>query len=482
MTSSPHGRATTDVDAVIVGSGPNGLVAAVTLAEAGWRVLVLEAADQYGGGTRTEALTLPGFRHDVCSTAHPLALASPAFRALGLESEGLRLVHPEIPLGHPLAPGKSLFLHRDVAATAAQLGRDGAAWTRTVGALGRRWASMAEGVLEPLAVPPRSPLTTGAFGAAGLWPSTWFARTVFREEPTRALFGGLAAHATLDLAAPLTTAVGLLLGGLAHGVGWPVAVGGSQSIADALVRRLESLGGEVRTGHRVASMADVPPSRAVLFDVTPRQLLQIAGERFTPTYRRRLAAWRYGAGVFKVDWALDAPVPWADERLADAGTVHLGASMAELVAAERDVAQGRVSERPYVLVAQATAADPSRAPEGKHTLWAYCHVPNACDVDMTDAIEGQIERFAPGFRDRVLARHVMGPAALEAHNANEVGGDIAGGVSDWRQMAARPRLSLAPWATPDPSLFLCSSSTPPGGGVHGMCGRTAAELVLKRLG
>ncbi len=482
MTSGAQGQATTDVDAVVVGSGPNGLVAAVTLAEAGWRVLVLEAADQYGGGTRTEELTLPGFRHDVCSTAHPLALASPAFRALGLERDGLRLAHPEVPLGHPLAPGESLLLHQDVAATAAQLGRDGAAWTRTVGALSRRWASMADGVLEPLAVPPRSPLTTGAFGAAGLWPSTWFTRSVFREEPTRALFGGLAAHATLDLAAPMTTAVGLLLGGLAHGVGWPVAVGGSQSIADALVRRFESLGGEVRTGHRVASMADVPSARAVLFDVTPRQLLQIVGERFTPAYRRRLAQWRYGAGVFKVDWALDAPVPWVDERLASAGTVHLGASMAELVAAERAVAEGRVSDRPYVLVAQATGADPSRAPEGKHTLWAYCHVPNGCDVDMTDAIERQILRFAPGFRDRVLARHVMGPAALEAHNANEVGGDIAGGVSDWRQLAARPRLSLTPWATTDPGIFLCSSSTPPGGGVHGMCGRSAAQLVLKRLG
>ncbi|MCZ3386510.1 MAG: NAD(P)/FAD-dependent oxidoreductase, partial [Actinomycetia bacterium] len=370
MTASGNDARTPDVDAVVVGSGPNGLVAAVTLAEAGWRVLVLEAAEQYGGGTRTEELTLPGFRHDVCSTAHPLALASPAFRALGLERDGLRLVHPEVPLGHPLALGKSLFLHQDVGATAAQLGRDGAAWARTVGALGRRWAAMADGVLEPLAVPPRSPLTTGAFGAAGLWPSTWFARSVFREERTRALFGGLAAHATLDLAAPLTTAVGLLLGGLAHGVGWPVAVGGSQSIADALVSRLESLGGELRTGHRVSSMADVPSARAVLFDVTPRQLLQIAGDRFTPQYRQRLAEWRYGAGVFKIDWALDAQVPWADERLAGAGTVHLGGSMAELVVAERDVAQGRVSARPYVLVAQATSADPSRAPEGKHTLWA----------------------------------------------------------------------------------------------------------------
>ena len=474
--------ATSDVDAVVVGSGPNGLVAAVTLAEAGWRVLVLEAAEQYGGGTRTEELTLPGFWHDVCSTAHPLAVASPAFRHLGLEREGLRLAHPEVPLGHPLEPGRSLYLHQDVAATAAQLGRDARAWERTVGALGHRWERLSDGVLEPLAIPPRTPLTTGVFGAVGVWPTTWFARSAFREPDTRALFAGLAAHATLDLGEPLTTAVGLLLGGLAHGVGWPVAVGGSQSIADALVRRLESLGGEVRTGHRVSSMADIPAARAVLFDLTPRQVLRIAGDRLPPKYRRHLATWRYGSGVFKVDWALDGPVPWIDEQLVGAGTVHLGASFDEMVIAEREVAKGRVAERPYVLVAQASSADPSRAPEGQHTLWAYCHVPHGCDIDMTNAIERQIERFAPSFKERVLARHVMGPAALEAHNANNIGGDIAGGVSDWRQMAARPRLSITPWATPDPSLFLCSSSTPPGGGVHGMCGRNAAQVVLKRLG
>jgi phytoene dehydrogenase-like protein len=470
-----------DLDAVVVGSGPNGLVAAITLAETGWRVLVLEAADQYGGGTRTEELTLPGFHHDVCSTAHPLALASPAFRHLDLERDGLELVHPVTPLGHPLEPGRSLYLHQDVGQTVAQLGRDARAWDRTVGALGRRWQALSDGVLEPLAIPPRTPLTTGVFGAVGIWPVTWFTSTAFREADTRALFAGLAAHATLDLAEPLTTAVGLLLGGLAHGVGWPVAVGGSQSIADALVRRLESLGGEVRTGHRVKHMSDIPSARAVLFDVTPRQLLQIAGERFPPGYRRRLASWRYGAGVFKVDWALDGPVPWVDEALDGAGTVHIGASLEEMVHSEREVARGRVPERPYVLLAQASGADPSRAPEGKHTLWAYCHLPNGCPVDMTERIEQQIERFAPNFRERVLARHVMGPSALEAHNANDIGGDIAGGISDWRQMAARPRLSLTPWATPDPAIFLCSSSTPPGGGVHGMCGRAAARTVMKSL-
>jgi phytoene dehydrogenase-like protein len=256
-------------------------------------------------------------------------------------------------------------------------------------------------------------------------------------------------------------------------------VGGSQSIADALVQRLESLGGEVRTGHRVTSMADVPGARAVLFDVTPLQLLRIAGERFPPEYRRRLAAWRYGAAAFKVDWALDGPVPWLDEQLGAAGTVHIGPSFDDIVASERAVSRGRVPERPYVLVVQATTADPSRAPAGKHTLWAYCHIPNGCGVDMTGAIEDQIERFAPGFRERVLARHVMGPAELEAHNPNEVGGDIAGGSSDFRQMVARPRLSPSPWSTPDRSIYLCSSSTPPGGGVHGMCGLAAARAVLR---
>jgi len=477
---SAHMSSRPDVDAVVVGSGPNGLVAAVTLAEAGWRVLVLEAADRPGGGLRTEELTLPGFRHDVCSTAHPLAMASPAFRALNLQRDGLRLAHSQLPLAHPLSRTESALLYRDVERTAADLGRDRAAWSSVVGGLARHWRSMVEGVLDPLALPPRAPLATAAFGAAGLWPTTAVNRIVLRDNPARALLAGLAAHASLDLAEPLTTGVGLLLGALAHAVGWPVAVGGSQAIADALVARLRAHGGEVVTGNRVDDVATLPSARAVLLDLTPRQVLDVAGHRLPPAYRRRLARWRYGSAAFKVDLALDGPLPWADERLASAATLHVVGSAAEAVHAEREVARGRHPERPYLIVSQACVADPSRAPEGKHTVWAYCHVPPGSTVDMTERIEAQIERFAPGWRERVLARHVMGPADLERHNPNYVGGDIAGGASDWRQLAARPVPSRTPWATPDPRLFLCSSSTLPGGGVHGMCGRLAAQTVLRR--
>ena len=473
---------TPDVDAVVVGSGPNGLFAAVALAQAGWRVLVLEAAAQPGGGVRTEEVTLPGFRHDICSTAHPLAMASPAFAAVDLAREGLDFAQPDLPLAHPLAPGRSALLHRDVAHTAAGLGRDADRWRRVLGPLAEHGDRMAAGVLDPTAWPPQAPVWTAAFGATGLWPSTWVDQLALRDEGARALLAGSAAHSVLDLSEPMTAGVGLLLLALGQAGGWPFAVGGSQSIADALIARLESLGGEVRCGHRVRSMADVPAARAVLFDLTPRQVLAIAGERFPTRYRRRLQRWRYGSGSFKVDWALDGPVPWADPALAGAGVLHLGGPSAEVIAAERAVARSRVPDRPFVLFAQATVADQSRAPAGKHTGWGYCHVPAGCEVDMTTLIEAQVERFASGFRDRIIGRHSMGPAALEAHNANEIGGDIGGGAADWRQLAARPVPSLSPWATPDPYLFLCSSSTLPGGGVHGMCGWNAARTVLARLG
>jgi phytoene dehydrogenase-like protein len=471
-----------EVDAVVVGSGPNGLFAAVALAQAGWRVLVLEAASQPGGGLRTEEVTLPGFRHDICSTAHPLATASPAFAELDLAREGLGFARTGVPLAHPLTANRSALLHRDVARTASELGVDGSRWQRLVGPMAAHADRMVAGVLDPTAVPPREPLWTAAFGATGLWPASWVDRVVLRDERARALLAGSAAHSVLDLSAPMTTGVGLLLLALGHAGGWPFAIGGSQSIADALIARLESLGGEVRCAHRVQSMADVPDARAVLFDLTPRQVLAIAGDRFPSRYRRRLERWRYGSGSFKVDWALDGPVPWSDPALGTAGVLHLGGPAAEVIDAEREVARGRIPRRPFVLFAQATVADPTRAPEGRHTGWGYCHVPHGSDVDMTAAIEDQVERFAPGFRERILARHSMGPAALEAHNANEVGGDIGGGTADWRQLAARPVPSLSPWATPDPQLFLCSSSTLPGGGVHGMCGWNAARTVLTRLG
>ena len=469
-----------DPDVVVVGSGPNGLVAACVLAEGGRRVLVLEAADRPGGGLRTEELTLPGFRHDVCASVHPLAVASPAFRALDLRRDGLRFAHPELPLGHPLDGGRAALLHRDVDETAAGLGRDGAAWRRVVGTVAAQGQRLVDGVLSPLDLPPHAPLTLAAYGAAGLWPADLLGRVAFREDPARALLAGLAAHSVLPLTSIATGGIGLLLGGLAHGVGWPVAVGGSQSIADALVARIVSLGGEVATGRRVRSLAELPPARDVVLDLTPRQVLDVAGPRLPQAYRDRLARYRYGPGVFKVDWALDGPAPWSVPELAGAGTLHLGGSSAEIAAGEAAVGRGRTPDRPFVLYVQATVVDPTRAPEGKHTGWAYCHVPNGSDVDMTDAIEAQVERFAPGFRDRVLARHVMGPAALEAHNANEVGGDIGGGAADWRQLLARPVLSRNPWATPLPGLWLCSASTPPGGGVHGMGGWHAARAVLSR--
>jgi phytoene dehydrogenase-like protein len=382
-------------------------------------------------------------------------------------------------MGHPLDGSPTALLHRDLVATAVGLGRDGPAWRRLVGRVAAGGSRLVDAVLSPLDVPPRAPVALAAFGAVGGWPSQALGRAAFREAPARALLSGLAAHAVLPLTSMGTAGIGLLLGGLAHAVGWPVAVGGSQSIADSLVARLQSLGGAVETGVRVHSMAELPPARDVVLDLTPRQVLEVAGDRLPDRYRRRLDRYRYGPGVFKVDWALDGPVPWRDPLLAGAGTVHLGGRAEAIADAEAAVARGRLPERPFVLFAQATVADPTRAPAGRHTGWAYCHVPNGCEVDRTEAVEAQVERFAPGFRDRVLARHVMGPAALEAHNANEVGGDIGGGASDVRQLLMRPVPSRDPWRTPVEGLYLCSASTPPGGGVHGMGGWHAARSLLR---
>jgi phytoene dehydrogenase-like protein len=469
-----------EYDAVVVGSGPNGLVGAVALAQAGWTVLVLEAADMIGGGTRTEELTLPGFRHDVCSSVHPLAVASPAFRSLGLESEGLQWAHPDLPLAHPLDDEPVALLDRDLSRTAEGLGRDGARWRRLFGPRVRAGDGLVDTLLQPFDLPPHAPVAGARFGAAGVWPATTVARLRLRTDRARAMFAGLAAHSILDLHSLVTAGYGLMLGMLAHEVGWPVAVGGSSAISDALVTRLRRHGGEVVTGQRVTEWSELPPARAVLFDLAPVAFADIAGDRLPARYAAKLRDYRMGTGVFKVDWALDGPVPWRDPDVGRAATVHLGGRLEEVAAAERLVARGSHPDRPFVLFVQASVADASRAPEGKQTGWAYCHVPNGSTVDMTQVIEDQVERFAPGFRDRVLARHVMGPAALEAHNANLIGGDIGGGAADLRQFVARPVLSPRPWVTPLDGAYLCSSSTPPGGGVHGMGGWVAARHALKR--
>lgn len=465
--------------AVVVGSGPNGLAAAIELARRGVRVTVLEAEDTIGGGSRSAELTLPGFVHDVCSAIHPLAAASPFFSGLPLAAHGLDWIHPGAPLAHPLDDGSAVLVHRSVERTAAGLGADGAAWSRTVGVVARDRAKLGP-LTGPLLAFPRHPIALARFGAMGLLPARPFARRLFRGERARAAFAGLAAHSFLSLDAPLSTAFALLLGGTAHAVGWPLPRGGSQRISDALAAVLRSHGGEIHAGRRVGAISDLPAADAYLFDVAPRALDRIAGARLPDRYRRRLRGYRHGPGVFKVDYALDGPVPWRSPECARAGTVHLGGTLDEVAGAEGEVTRGGHPERPFVLVAQQSLFDPTRAPAGRHTLWAYCHVPNGSTVDMTERIEAQLERFAPGFRQRVLARHVMDARWVEDHNATCVGGDISAGAHDGLQLFARPVLSPDPYATPDRSVYLCSAATPPGGGVHGMCGYHAARSALRR--
>lgn len=465
-------------DALVVGSGPNGLAAAIALARAGRLVRVLEAAPTPGGGTRTAELTLPGFLHDVCSAIHPLALASPFLRVLPLARHGLRFVQPEAPLAHPLDGGRVIVLERSVQATAEGLGADAHAYRRLMGPLVSDARTLVNELLGPLRLP-RHPLALARFGLPALLPAETLARIVFRDEPARALLAGLAAHSMLSLRQSPSAAFGLVLGLLGHAVGWPIAVGGSRHVAEALASYLRSLSGELVTGCVVRSLDELPRARAVLLDLTPRQVLAVAERRLPAGYARALRRYRYGPGVFKVDWALEAPIPWQAPACARAGTVHLGGSLEEIVAAEALVARGEPAERPFVILAQQSRFDPTRAPAGKHTAWAYCHVPNGSSVDMAERVEAQVERFAPGFRARILARHVMPPAALEAYNPNYVGGDITGGLQDLRQLFTRPTFSLAPYVTPVPGLYLCSAATPPGGGVHGMCGYFAAQAALR---
>jgi phytoene dehydrogenase-like protein len=465
-------------DAIVVGAGPNGLAAAITLARAGRSVLLLEAEPTVGGGTRSSELTLPGFVHDICSAVHPLGVGSAFFKSLPLREHGLEWIHPPAPLAHPFDDGTAATLERSVGATSATLGGDAAAYWRLMSSIVRDWEKIAYTTHGPLRLSPHL-LALARFGLPAIWPARGLAEVWFRGERARGLFAGLAAHSILPLERALSAAAGLVLAALGHAYGWPIPRGGAQRIADALASYLRALGGEIRAGERVATLAQLPPARMILLDITPRQLVAIAGERLPDSYRRALGRYRYGPGVFKLDWALDGPIPWTAPECLRAATVHLGSTLAEIAASERAVWQGRHSERPYVLLAQQSLFDASRAPIGRHTAWAYCHVPHGSDVDMTARIEAQIERFAPGFRDRVLARNAMGPAAMQAHNANYIGGDINGGVQDLLQLYTRPVISLNPYKTPAQGIYICSSSTPPGGGVHGLCGYFAAQAALR---
>lgn len=476
----PRGSAGRD-PVVVVGAGPNGLGAAVELARAGHRVIVREAMDTIGGGTRSAGLTLPGFVHDVCSAVHPLAVASFFFRALRLGDHGLHWVHPPAPLAHPFDDGTAALLERSTRATGETLdSRDAAAWSRLMDPLVERWDALFRDALAPLHVP-RHPLLLARFGRRALRSARGLARSWFAGERARALFAGMAAHALEPLTWAPTAAIGVVLGVAGHAVGWPVPRGGSQRIADALAAVLRRHGGEIHTAAPVGALHELPRAAAVLLDLTPRQVLRVAGDRLPARYRTTLARYRYGPGIFKVDWALASPIPWTAKDCARAGTVHLGGTLAEMEASTAAPWQGRTERRPFVLLAQPTLFDDGRAPPGHHVAWAYCRVPHGSAVDMTEAIEAQVERFAPGFRQTILARHTMSPADLERRNPNLVGGDINGGVQDLRQLVFRPALALVPYATPVAGLYLCSASTPPGGGVHGLCGYYAARAALRRL-
>lgn len=473
-------RQSVDYDAVVVGAGPNGLAAAVHLARSGRSVAVLEAADAIGGGARSAEVTMPGFVHDVGSAIHPFAVASPLFRTLPLGDHGLEWVHPPAPLAHPLDDGSAVVLERSVEATAAGLGADAAAYRAVMGPLAADAPRIAD-LLAGSPRLPRHPLALALSARRALLPARRFAGERFAGARARALFAGSAAHAFLPLERRPTALFGLALTTLGHAFGWPFPRGGAQRISDALASYLRALGGEVHTGVRIRSLAELPRTRVALLDVTPRQLLEIAGEHLTARYRRALGRYRYGPAVFKADFALDGPIPWRAHACLRAGTVHVGGTLEDIAAGEAAVWRGEHPERPFVLLAQQSLFDGSRAPEGRHTVWAYCHVPNGSTVDMTERIERQVERFAPGFRDRILARATAGPAELERTNPNLVGGDINGGVMDLRQLVARPALRLDPYRTSLPGLYLCSSSTPPGPAVHGLCGYLAARSASRRL-
>ena len=468
-------------DAVVVGGGPNGLAAAIVLARAGRSVELFEARDTVGGGCRSAELTLPGVLHDVCSAVHPLGRSSPLFRELDLERHGLRWIEPRVQIAHPLDDGRAALVYRDIGRTVATFDAPASAdrYRRWMEPVAGDWDLIVRHLLGPLPLGAiRHPVALGRFGLPSMLPMSAVAGR-FDSPVARALLAGCAAHSFLPLTATLTAGVGLSLLASAHSVGWPMPRGGSQRLADALASVLRAAGGRITTGVEVRSLDELPAHRAAVLDMTPRQVLAVAGTRLRGLYAAQLRRYRYGPGTFKLDLVLDGPIPWRIADLADAGTVHLGGTFEEVAASERAVSRGRVHERPFVLVAQPSRLDPSRAPEGQEVVWAYCHVPNGWSGDATERILGQLERFAPGFRDRIVARHVTNPADLEAYNANDVGGDINGGLMHWAQFFTRPALRLDPYSTPDPRVFIGSASTPPGGGVHGLCGLHAATSALR---
>jgi phytoene dehydrogenase-like protein len=464
-------------DAIIVGSGPNGLSAAITLQQAGLSVLLLEGKDTIGGGMRTQELTLPGFKHDVCSAIHPMAMGSPFFAGLPLDKFGLEFIQAPLAAAHPFDDGTAAFLSRSIEETASALGKDKETYLKLIRPVVNNWEEIAEDTMGPLSFPSH-PFLLAQFGLNAIRSANAIAEKFISKE-ARGLWGGMSAHSIQPLSNWASAAIGLVLSAVGHKYGWPIPKGGSQSIANALAAYFTFLGGKIETGVMVKSVKELPSHQVVLFDITPKQLLQVAGDEFSPLYKWQLERYRHGMGVFKIDWALDGPVPFTAKECGQAATVHLGNSYQEIAASEQEASDGRHPEKPFVLFSQQSVFDDTRAPEGKHTAWAYCHVPNGSQKDMTAEIENQVERFAPGFKDLILHKNVMNTAQMEAYNPNYIGGDINGGIIDLSQLYTRPALRISPYRTSAKGIYICSSSTPPGGGVHGMCGYHAAKTALK---